>query len=110
VGQALAATTLRHVALVLFAALLVVAQQGAATHAIGHASEWLAGSDETDDDGSPHQCPDCARFAAVFDDAPPCDAAPLRFERATEPPARPMSSDCADAPRERPRNRSPPHS
>jgi hypothetical protein len=95
---------------VLFAALLVVAQQEAAVHAIGHLPELLAGADHSDDeeDSAPHKCPDCARFASISVGATAPDSPSLQPAEGPLAVVRPVLVAIANSPLARPRNRSPP--
>ena len=54
-----------------FAAILSLAQQEAATHAVTHVANALGSSPRLGDDVAHHECPDCIRLGSLAVGGPP---------------------------------------
>ena len=54
-----------------FAAILSLAQQEAATHAVTHLADALGSSSRLGDDVAHHECPDCIRLGSLAAAGPP---------------------------------------
>ena len=93
----------------LFAAILSIAQQEAATHALTHVADVLGPSSGLGDDGAHHECPDCTRFGSLSVGSPPAHQgiALVADEQPVLPPREALArSTHSPGP---PRNRGPPH-